>query len=119
MAKRKKFTVNEDCPHCVKLEKKLEELLKREAKYKKQANKLRYKLNELENYARENDYLSKIVEVIEEDELFQEEELSKEKLGVDEEEYFTIETPIGVKKFRKTDKLNYAKCCDIERNGVK
>ena len=108
MAKRKKYTINNDCDHCLRLEKKIEELTKTLSKYKKQTTKLRYKMNELENFARENDYLSKMIDTIQEEE---KEILSEEKLGNEQEDFVELVRPDGkVVRFKKVDKLCYSKC---------
>jgi len=109
MAKRKKIIVNDECPSCLALERKIEELTRTLNKYKKQTVKLRYKMNELENFAREADYLSKIVETL--DEVEEEiEELSEDKLGMDKDEYIPFTRPDGkVVHFKKQEKLSYSR----------
>ena len=83
MAKRKKYKLNEDCKCCLHLERKLDEALKTLAKYKKQTNRLRHKLNELENYARENDYLTKMIDEVEQE--IDETDINPEKFGLEQE----------------------------------
>jgi nitrate/nitrite-specific signal transduction histidine kinase len=115
LAKRKKTKIAEDCIACQNLEKKIEDLTRTLAKYKKQANKLRHRLAELENYARETDYLSKILENIEEVK-----EECKEGLEiadkVNDEEIVMVRPDGKVVTFKKPDTLSYKQ---LQKTGKK